>query len=65
MVVNTDKCPMRVDVKLLDCDNRYAIVDIDSYDTSPIEYSICDGYANFNFEFAPFEAKIIMRYIGI
>jgi len=62
MLVNSSEEKTNNIIKIRDESNSYAFVDIENYSVTKTNASIKDGYACLALDFAPLEAKLIMRY---
>ena len=61
MIVNTDEKAASIRASILDSDNEFFLVDLDSYEARKIEKHTLNGYADFDIELSALEAKIILR----
>ena len=62
MLVNSSEAQAHSTVKIADVGNSYALIDLDSYSATPVNPEIKGEKALFDVDFAPLEAKLIMRY---
>jgi hypothetical protein len=62
MLVNSSEERASNTIKIRDNANGYAFVDIEAYSVTEADADIRDGYASLALDFAPLEAKLILRY---
>lgn len=62
MLVNSSEESTSNTIKIRDNANGYALIDVEAYSVTETDASVRDGYASLALDFAPLEAKLILRY---